>query len=230
MLRSRGLVLGGAFFATFAGLTIAVSSAAAPSVPAVGITHTAQNAGGASVTRVRAVTAAVSGTAVAVAASRPADAFVRTSGSSVRRKGHRSSNVPLVLSQIVTGVSPNVGAAGAGGEQMVKINGSGFTGATDVYFSPSTDVNSTAYPCLLPSPSAAGCFTVVSDTEIDADTPVEGSGTVDVTVGSGSVNPGDQYIVLSSTHRCECGEPSATRRYGHCYHGGRTYPTRRPLR
>ncbi len=99
--------------------------------------------------------------------------------------------MPLALSQTVTGVQPSAGASGSGGEQMVTINGSGFTGATDVFFGPGTDVSSaSSYPC--PS-STAGCFQIQSDAEILADTPVETAGTVDVTVGSGSVNPGDQY-------------------------------------
>jgi hypothetical protein len=99
--------------------------------------------------------------------------------------------VPQITSQTVTGVSPNAGASGPGGEQAVTITGSGFTGATDVFFGLSTDVNSTAYPC---PGSSAGCFTVVNDGQINADTPVEPAGTVDVTVGTGTVNsPQDQY-------------------------------------
>jgi IPT/TIG domain len=137
--------------------------------------------------------------AASAAAARPgstlehasAFAFVRAPGSFGGGTSTLGSKVPLVPTQTVTGVSPNAGASGPGGEQAVTITGSGFTGATDVFFG-TTDVPSAAsYPCLS---SPAGCFTVVNDTTIDADTPAGMAGTVDVTVDSGTVNPPqDQY-------------------------------------
>jgi uncharacterized protein (DUF779 family) len=113
-------------------------------------------------------------------------ALVRGSG---RPEGPLVSNVPLIPTQTVSGVLPNAGASGAGGEQAVTITGTGFTGATDVFFG-STDVSSTAYPCL---PSPAGCFDQVSDTEIDADTPLGSAGTFDVVVNGSPTGPPDQY-------------------------------------
>jgi IPT/TIG domain len=95
---------------------------------------------------------------------------------------------PFIATQAVTGVSPNAGPI-AGGQQVV-ITGSGFTGATDVFFGTSNDVTA---PC----PAAGGCFTFVSDTEIDATTPPGAAGTVDVQVMAGGVlspiNSADQY-------------------------------------
>jgi hypothetical protein len=64
----------------------------------------------------------------------------------------------------VTGVSPSSGT-NAGGTS-VTVSGSGFTGASAVYF----------------GSVAAASFTVVSDTQITATTPAEPAGTVDVIV------------------------------------------------
>ena len=156
MIRARGLLLGGAFLATLAGFTVAVSSAG--SVP----------------TASRATTLA----------------FVGAGSASGGPAEHLSANGPLLPSQTVDNVAPNAGQSGPGGEQEVVITGSGFTGATGVSFG-GTDVTSTVYPCLS---SPAGCFNQVNDTEIDADTPVESSGTVDVVVDGGSANgPADDY-------------------------------------
>ncbi len=185
MIRARGLLLGGACFATLAGFTVAVSSTAA--LPGATTAHTAAKA--------RAAMVAVVGAAVheiRVAAARRAmtSAFASAPGASDRVMSHRSANAPLIPTQTVSGVSPNAGASGAGGEQVVTITGSGFSGATDVFFGPLNDVNSTAYPCLA---SAAGCFQITNDNQILADTPVVAAGTVDVTVGSGTASSGDQY-------------------------------------
>ena len=188
MIRARGLLFGGACFATLAGFTVAVSSTALPgSVTA----HPAGQSGAAGGAVAGAVAAAASRFQVVVAGRAGTSAFVMVPSASAFLSRHSSANVPLIPTQTVTGVSPNAGASGAGGEQAVVITGSGFTGATDVFFGSGTDVSSTAYPCLS---SPVGCFTVVSDTEIDADTPVETAGTVDVTVDAGTVNaPQDQY-------------------------------------
>ncbi len=187
MIRARGLLLGGACFATLAGFTIGASAASSLSAPPT--THSAHR--GAAVANEPGAAPAVA-SHVGIAASRRAavstpPAFV---GASDAPRGFARATVPQLPAQTVTGVSPDAGAAGPGGEHMVTITGSGFTGATDVFFG-NTDVSSTSYPCLS---SPAGCFSQVSDTEIDADTPVGPSGTVDVTVNSGTANaPQDDY-------------------------------------
>jgi hypothetical protein len=179
MTRAFGLVLGGVSFATLAAVTIASS---APSTVA----------GSA------AMSASRSPALTSVSSSRPhvrTLAYARAPASTFigRVAGHQASfsngNGPLISAQTVSGVTPNAGPSGPGGEQQVVIAGSGFTGVTDVAFG-GTDVTSTSFPCLA---SAAGCFTVASDTEIDADTPVESSQTVDVIVTGGSATGGDQY-------------------------------------
>jgi hypothetical protein len=92
---------------------------------------------------------------------------------------------PFIASQAVTSVSPSAGPVAGG--QSVVITGSGFTGASDVFFG-ATD----ALPC-----PASPCFTVPSDTEIDVTTPAGAAGTIDVTVKAGGVTstitPADQY-------------------------------------
>ena len=182
MVRARGLLLGGACFATLAGFTIAASarprlSGAPATVGAHRTAAVATRSGEAPTVASRVEVAASRRTAVSTVL-----AFV---GASAAPRGVAGANVPQIPAQTVTGISPNAGASGPGGEQMVTITGSGFSGATDVFFG-NTDVSSTAYPCL---PSPTGCFDQVSDTEIDADTPVGSSGTVDVTVNSGIANP-----------------------------------------
>lgn len=95
---------------------------------------------------------------------------------------------PFIASQAVSGVSPSMGPVAGG--QSVVITGSGFNGATDVLFG-GTDVNTT--PCSGPG----ACFTVISDSEIDAITPAGAPGTVDVQVEAGGVispiTSADQY-------------------------------------
>jgi hypothetical protein len=189
MIRARGLLLGGACFATLVGLTIAASSTAA--LPRATTARTADRAGAAGSARVDAAAAAAPNSRTVVAGGETTSAFVGVPGTSESGARLSAANVPLIPTQTVSGVAPNAGASGAGGEQKVVITGSGFTGATDVFFG-GTDVSSaSSYPCLS---SPLGCFTVVSDTEIDADTPVETAATVDVTVDTGTVNPPqDQY-------------------------------------
>ncbi len=179
MSRALGLVLGGVSFATLAAVTVATSGAST-------------GAGSA------AVSPWQSSGITSVSSSGPAVrtlAYARVPASSFtgRVAGHQAyipdGNGPLISVQTVSGVTPNAGQSGPGGEQAVVISGSGFTGVTDVAFG-GTDVTSIAYPCL---PSPGGCFTVVSDTEIDADTPTESAATVDVIVTGGSAAAGDQY-------------------------------------
>jgi hypothetical protein len=190
MIRARGLLLGGASLATLAGFTIALSSAGA--VPGVATARSLRVPSSADPTHV-AVTAALPASRTAVVNGARTLAFVGSASASGRPQQRLNAYAPLLPSQEVDTVSPNAGASGPGGEQAVVITGSGFTGATDVFFG-SIDVNnSTGYPCL---PAAAGCFNVVDDTEIDADTPEAppGTGTVDVTVDTGSANgPADDY-------------------------------------
>ena len=190
MVRARGLVLGGGCFATLAGLTIAVSSG---SLPAPSVVHAGRVSTAAGATLSSAVTAIQPGSRTAGAARARTLAFVGAASAVTHSGEHLDADQPLIPSQEVDGVSPNAGAAGPGGEQGVIITGSGFTGVTDVSFGSGLDVTNTSYPCL---PSTAGCFTVVSDTEIDADTPEAplGTGTVDVIVTGGSANgPADDY-------------------------------------
>jgi IPT/TIG domain len=89
----------------------------------------------------------------------------------------------------VTGVAPAAGPS-AGGTSIV-IAGSGFTGATAVVIGANT---------LTPCPTAPGCFTFVSDTEIDATTPPGTAGTSDVQVVVGVPSPtnapADYYTYL----------------------------------
>ena len=70
--------------------------------------------------------------------------------------------VAAVSGPTVTGVAPAAGPSAGG--TTIMITGSGFTGATEVFFG---TVGVTASPC----PVAGGCFTVISDIEIDATTP-----------------------------------------------------------
>jgi large repetitive protein len=93
---------------------------------------------------------------------------------------------PFIASQAVTSVSPSAGPIAGG--QSVVITGSGFTGATDVFFGAAD----------LTQCPATECFTFVSDTEIDLATPPGAAGTVDVQVEANGVispkTPADQYI------------------------------------
>ncbi len=91
--------------------------------------------------------------------------------------GSPAPNTQSTAPPQVTSVSPASGA-GAGGD-AVTITGSGFTGATVVYFG-----------------GSRAAMTVVSDTEITATSP-PGSGTVDVTVvtanGTSATSAADQF-------------------------------------
>ncbi len=84
----------------------------------------------------------------------------------------------------VTAVSPTSGAMAGG--TSVTITGSYLTGATGVYF----------------GSVAATSFTVVSDTQVTATAPPEGSGTVDVTVvtpsGTSSTSGSDQFTYTAA--------------------------------
>src|SRR5262249_17232542 len=79
----------------------------------------------------------------------------------------------------VTGVSPSSGPTGGG--TSVTLTGSGFTGASQVYF----------------GGVAASSFTVNSDTSITATAPAETAGTVDLTVvttgGTSATSASDHY-------------------------------------
>ena len=193
MMRARGLLLGGASFAMLAGLMIGLSAVAG--LPGDGVAHPTRAGYHAQVSH--SGTAALSVASAEVAATRRAAAFLRLgvlreSHASKTPRAHAAANVPQIPTQTVTGVSPNAGPAGTGGEQAVTISGSGFLGATDVFFGAGTDVSSSnTYPCLS---SPSGCFQVMNDSVINADTPVESASTVDVTVDTGTVNPPqDQY-------------------------------------
>jgi hypothetical protein len=187
MMRARWLLVGGASFATLAAFTIGASAiAGTPEAHSTGVVHRAT----ATSSRARSPLVATA----EVDASRRAEAFmtggVRSwSQGSATPMTHTTASAPQIPAQTVSSVFPNAGASGPGGEQKVVITGSGFTGATDVFFG-GTDVSSQAYPCLT---SAAGCFTFVSDTEIDADTPVESAGTFDVVINGSTTGPQDQY-------------------------------------
>lgn len=183
MTRARGLLLGGACFAMVAAFTIAAASTG--SIQRSSGAPSAERAA-AAVSRAGTAAETLPNTGTVQSRRGIAIALVRGSG---RPEGPLVSNVPLIPTQTVSGVLPNAGASGAGGEQAVTITGTGFTGATDVFFG-STDVSSTAYPCL---PSPAGCFDQVSDTEIDADTPLGSAGTFDVVVNGSPTGPPDQY-------------------------------------
>jgi hypothetical protein len=92
-------------------------------------------------------------------------------------------NVPLDVLPIVTGVSPSGGPVAGG--TAVTVTGSGFTGATDLYFG--------SVDC-----SVGSCAAFVDDSHITATTPAGPAGTYDVTVkndiGTSSANPpGDQF-------------------------------------
>ena len=182
MMRARGLMLGGACFVTLAGFTVAASAAAAPQHSRGRPTAAHRIASdGATVTGAAASSPVTPGTLRARIAT---SAFVQASGAN-GQVARLSRSGPQIPTQSVAGVSPNAGASGSGGEQKVIITGSGFTGAAGVSFG-SIDVTSTAYPC--PS-SPAGCFEEVNDAEIDADTPVQTAGTVEVVVDGGAANP-----------------------------------------
>jgi hypothetical protein len=92
---------------------------------------------------------------------------------------------------VVASVVPPAGALVGG--NTVSINGSGFTGATDVTVG-TTDISAT--PC--PGTPASACFTVTSDTKITVeDFPPHSGATVDITVttpfGQSHTSSADTY-------------------------------------
>ena len=98
----------------------------------------------------------------------------------------------------VTNVTPNGGST-AGGTK-VTITGSGFCTATAVDF----------------GSTAASSFVIISDTEMQAVTPAEAAGTVDVTVtnafGTSATSPADHFtfVVTQSTAKCITTQPKLT--------------------
>jgi hypothetical protein len=90
-----------------------------------------------------------------------------------------SDQYTYVAAPVVTGVSPSSGSTDGG--TTVTISGSGFAGASSVMF----------------GTNSATVFTVVSDTQITADSPARSAGTVDVTVttlgGTSATSSADQF-------------------------------------
>ncbi len=105
-------------------------------------------------------------------------------GESAITSGDRFTYVP-VPAPSVTSLGTSTGTTAGG--TVVAINGSGFTGADDVFFG--------SVP--------AASFTVNSDSLITAVSPPEASGTVDVTVdtptGTSLVSSGDHFTVTNAT-------------------------------
>jgi hypothetical protein len=87
---------------------------------------------------------------------------------------------------VVGGINPNYGPTSGG--TSVIITGSGFLGASDVEF----------------GSTAAAWFQVDSDTQIEAISPAEPAGTVDVTVtttgGTSAIVPADQFTFVEGGH------------------------------
>ena len=119
----------------------------------------------------------------------------------------------------ITGVSPSTGPV-AGGTQ-VTITGSGFTGATEVWFGSGHSLaddqltNGASKTCSGIPPYAAATFQVVSDTEITATTPeIYGPGTLEVEVlgpvGQSAVVPSDQFTYTGAAHGCHSGTGPGT--------------------
>jgi hypothetical protein len=102
-----------------------------------------------------------------------------------RPAGLARPDIPFDVQPVVTMVSPSSGPLAGG--QSVAITGSGFTGATDVFFGDTVDCS-----------FSSGCFSITDDNDIVATTPAGVAGTFDVTVvndiGTSSPNPpGDQF-------------------------------------
>jgi hypothetical protein len=181
MMRARGLLLGGACFTVLVG---ADGGALAP-----------LHAAAAAAAPRSAVAAAATRTSVAphaparVVASTAAPVSSWRSGTPIDLNRR---NAPLDVSAVVTGVTP-VDGPSAGGTDIV-ISGTGFASdMMDVVIGGTTVVNT----CLSPG----GCFTFISDTEIDATTPPGTSGSSDVIVDNpgfpGTANPpADDYTYL----------------------------------
>jgi hypothetical protein len=101
----------------------------------------------------------------------------------------------------VLAVFPSSGTTA--GSTQVTVAGSGFTGATDLFFGAADVSGALAYPC---SGSAGGCFLVNSDSQITAYTPAHAQATVDVEVQAGGLRslanpPADQFSYVASTPR-----------------------------
>jgi hypothetical protein len=107
--------------------------------------------------------------------------LVGTANSLVRYGLFAHQEVPAV-----TAVSPPSGPAAGG--TLVTVTGSGFTGATDVFFG-----------------STAAAFTVVSDTQLTATAPAHAVGIIDVTVrnpvGTSAASAADQYTFVPPLDR-----------------------------
>jgi hypothetical protein len=103
------------------------------------------------------------------------------------------ASAPAVTSLTVTSGSTE------GGDQT-KIMGSGFTGATSIQFGIVVVNKTNACPPV--QPFSAGCFTIPSDTEIDAYTPGHAQAVVDVTVTAGgatsATNAGDKFSFIAA--------------------------------
>lgn len=106
-----------------------------------------------------------------------------TSASSPAGTGNHFTYLPV---PVISAVSPASGAQTGG--TTVTINGSGFTGATEVSFGSSMTTD----------------FTVWSTTEITTFAPPGSTGTVDVTVstpgGTSAVNQADQFTYFAGTN------------------------------
>ena len=116
-----------------------------------------------------------------------------------------ASAAPLDVTPMVSSVTPASGSV-AGGTAIV-IAGTGFTDTTDVFIG-GTDVS--AAPC----PSPGGCFTFVSDSEIDATTPSGAAGTSDVIVKNPTFQsspnpPSDSYTFVQSVPTITSVSPNA---------------------
>ncbi len=98
----------------------------------------------------------------------------------------------------VTNVTPNSGSTVGG--TKVTITGSAFCTTTAVNF----------------GSTAASSFVIISDTEIQAVTPAESAGTVDVTItnpfGTSATSPADHFtfVVTQSTAKCITTQPKLT--------------------
>ena len=190
MIRARGLALVGACFALLA----AYPGGGAGSVPATSVSRPAPSTGRITSTASRAAATIPTRTAA------PATAFEAATTHAVTTRHSKNQTIdlqrrngPLDVAPAVTGVSPKVGPSSGG--TPIAIDGSGFTGTTDVFFG-TTDV-SAGTSC----PNSNGCIASVSDGEIDAQTPPESAGPLDITVendvDTSPVNaPADQFTWL----------------------------------
>jgi hypothetical protein len=103
------------------------------------------------------------------------------------------ANAPLDVSAVVSSLTPSDGPLSGG--TSIDIQGSGFTDAIDVVIG-GTVVTASC-------PSAGGCFTENSDTDISAVTPPGVAGSSDVTVDNASFSgtpnpPADDYTYLDT--------------------------------